>query len=265
MPFSSVSAFPASSITFLYTRKRFMTALELPVLPSNTPQALTLASASPRRRELLGWLGVPFVVAPNAGEDQSDTPPDEVIAALPACPVPLYQHPTLLAWRKVAAACIATPSDVIIGVDTDVVLDGEVLGKPRDAAHAHELLARIAGRTHTVYSGLCVWHASAKRFYFDLVASEVTIAPLTDDQIAAYVATSEPLDKAGAYGIQGMGGKLVQEVRGSYTAVVGLPLVTTAQMLRAAGIEPAIDPEDAYHRWLQAQGKEPLPCPPTSP
>jgi septum formation protein len=226
---------------------------------------LTLASASPRRHELLALLGLAFVVAPNAGEDQDDQPPDTVVAALPPCSVPLRQHPTLLAWRKVAAACIDTPSDVIIGADTDVVIDGEVLGKPRDSAHACALLARLAGRTHTVYSGLCVWQAATEAFTYALVRSDVVIAPLSDDEIAAYVATGEPLDKAGAYGIQGMGGRLVQQVHGSYTAVVGLPLVTTAEMLRAAGLHVLVDPVDAYYRWLQAQRKEPLPCPPTSP
>lgn len=226
---------------------------------------LTLASASPRRRELLALLGVSFVVAPNAGEDQDDPPPQSVLAALPPCPVPLRQHPTLLAWRKVDAACSAAPSDVIIGADTDVVIDGEVLGKPRDPAHACVLLARLAGRTHTVYSGVCVWHASTNTFQYALVASDVLIAPLSAAEIEAYVATGEPLDKAGAYGIQGVGGRLVQQVRGSYTSVMGLPLVTTATLLRAAGLDLAVDPVDAYHRWLQAQGKEPLPCPPTSP
>lgn len=239
--------------------------MALPTDESAAMNVLTLASASPRRRELLGLLGLPFVVAPNNGEDQDDAPPDDVVAALPPCPLPLRHHPALLAWRKVHVACIATPSNVIIGADTDVVLDGEVLGKPRDAEHARELLARLSGRIHRVYSGICVWQAATERFDYGLVQSDVKIAPLDADAIAAYVATGEPLDKAGAYGIQGMGGRLVQEVRGSYTCVVGLPLITTAMMLRAAGVHVPVDPIDAYHYWLQTQGKEPLPCPPTSP
>jgi septum formation protein len=99
----------------------------------------------------------------------------------------------------------------------------------------------------------------------DLVASDVLIAELTDAEIEAYVATGEPMDKAGAYGIQGLGGRLVRSVAGSYTCVVGLPLVTIHKLLSAAGFTQLSDPTKAYMRWLEAQGKEPLPCPPTFP
>src|SRR4051794_32671419 len=97
---------------------------------------LTLASASPRRRELLAWLGVSYQSIATAGEDQDDPPPPDLVAALPACPVPQATHPTLLAWRKAIAACAEAPDSVIIGADTIVVLDGDVLGKPRDSDHA---------------------------------------------------------------------------------------------------------------------------------
>src|SRR5690242_4149941 len=100
------------------------------------PAALVLASASPRRRELLGWLGAPFHAVSNDGEEREHPPPPAVVAALPACPVPLATHPTLLAWRKADAACAESPDSVIIGADTIVVLDGDVLGKPRDTTHA---------------------------------------------------------------------------------------------------------------------------------
>jgi septum formation protein len=132
---------------------------------------------------------------------------------------------------------------------------------------------------HTVYTGLCVIAPGGGRpqhlaptlsdghtcCWLDLVASAVEVAPLSAAEIAAYVATGEPLDKAGAYGIQGLGGRLVRAVRGSYTAVVGLPLTQTHALLRAAGLADLDDPERAYLRWLQQQGKEPLPCPPTLP
>jgi septum formation protein len=145
------------------------------------------------------------------------------------------------------------------------------------------MLARLAGREHMVYTGLCLLHTAqpwsaappdapfraepygAGTIRYALTASVVTIAPLSAGEIAAYVDTGEPLDKAGAYGIQGLGGRLVQRVSGSYTAVVGLPLPIIAAMLRAAGIMPLVDPVEAYHHWLREQGKEPLPCPPTSP
>jgi septum formation protein len=148
------------------------------------------------------------------------------------------------------------------------------------------MLASLSGRVHTVYTGLCViaplttddqpptantdarkWSVVDGRssIRFDLVASEVEIAPLSDEVIAAYVATGEPMDKAGAYGIQGLGGQLVRNVRGSYTAVVGLPLVQAHHMLSAAGVVGLHSPERTYRRWLEQQGKEPLPWPPTLP
>ena len=117
---------------------------------------LLLASASPRRRELLGLLGQPFRAVANDGEERDHPPPPAVLAALPACPVPLATHPTLLAWRKADTACAESPGSVIIGADTIVVLDGDVLGKPRDPAHARSMLRRLSGRTHTVYTGLAV-------------------------------------------------------------------------------------------------------------
>lgn len=255
---------------------------ERPEIPSGAPMPssslghrLVLASASPRRRELLAWLGVAFDAVATDGEEQDHPPPSAIISALPACPVPLATHPTLLAWRKVNAACADAPNDVIIGADTIVVLDGDVLGKPRDQEHARAMLRRLSGRTHTVYTGIAVMGsaigdrrsagADPPAIMLDLVASDVVIAELTDAQIEAYVATSEPMDKAGAYGIQGLGGRLVRSVAGSYTCVVGLPLVTTHCLLSIAGYTQLSDPTEAYMRWLESQGKEPLPCPPTFP
>lgn len=250
--------------------------------PVFRPAELLLASASPRRRELLGWLGQPFRAVANDGEERDHPPPAELVAALPACPVPLATHPTLLAWRKADAACADTPDSVIIGADTIVVLDGDVLGKPRDPAHARTMLRRLSGRTHTVYTGLAVLglgirdqgsatiHVPNNQYLMpniqlDLVASDVTIADLTDAEIDAYVATQEPMDKAGAYGIQGLGGRLVRSVAGSYTCVVGLPLIAIHRMLSVAGYAQLTDPNEAYMRWLDSQGKEPLSCPPTFP
>jgi septum formation protein len=249
--------------------------------PVFRPAELLLASASPRRRELLGLLGQPFRAVANDGEERDHSPPPAVLAALPACPVPLATHPTLLAWRKADAACAESPGSVIIGADTIVVLDGDVLGKPRDQAHARTMLRRLSGRTHTVYTGLAVigqelgvgsWESGMfqlptpnSQLLLDLVASDVVIAELTDAEIETYVATGEPMDKAGAYGIQGLGGRLVRSVAGSYTCVVGLPLVAVHQLLSAAGYTQLTDPTAAYMRWLESQGKEPLSCPPTFP
>ena len=226
---------------------------------------LILASGSPRRRELLSFLGVPFRVIATDAEEQDISPPPAIAALMPRAPLAPAAHPTLLAWRKANAACAETPEGVIIGADTVVVLGGDVINKPRDPAHAHALLRQLSGRTHTVYTGLIVLNAQTGQSLVDLVASTVKIAELSDDVIAEYVATGEPLDKAGAYGIQGLGGRLVREVVGSYTCVVGLPLVALHALLVAAGITGLSNPTEGYRRWLGAQGKEPLPCPPTFP
>ncbi|MCS6841342.1 MAG: Maf family protein [Roseiflexus sp.] len=228
---------------------------------------LALASASPRRRELLAYLGVPFRVIATDAEEHAHPPPPEIVAALPPLALPLFDHPTLRAWRKASAACASAPDSVIIGADTIVTLEGEVLNKPIDPDDARRMLRRLSGKTHTVYTGLAVIDArqTGAPPLFDLVASRVTVAVLSDADIDAYVATGEPLDKAGAYGIQGLGGRLVRAVAGSFTCVVGLPLVETWRLLRAAGIRGLGDPVEGYRRWLLDQGKEIPPCPPTLP
>jgi septum formation protein len=282
------------------------------------PPPIILASGSPRRRELLRYLSIAFCAAANDAEEQDHSPPPALVAALPPLDLPLTDHPTLRAWRKADAACHDAPGGVIIGADTIVALDRQALNKPEDAAHARAMLRRLSGRTHTVYTGLCVlaptgdrrpthaegvpggagsderrttnderrttndarrgadgqwsvvsgqWSVVGGRssVHLDLVASAVTLHTLTDAQIDTYVATGEPLDKAGAYGIQGLGGRLIRSVTGSYTNVVGLPLVELHHLLTAAGVAGLADPAEGYRRWLAAQGKEPLPCPPTFP
>ncbi len=250
-------------------------------------QSLLLASASPRRHELLALFGVPFDVLATDAEEEDTAAPDAVCKVLPPAPLPVAHHPALLAWRKVRAAWGKTPAEVVLGADTTVVLDGEILNKPRDADHARDMLQKLSGRVHHVYTGLCVrscysvligtagqgdsqratygMHDTEGFTWFDLVVSDVTFAPLQPEDIERYIATGEPLDKAGAYAVQGLGQRLVQHVAGSFTSVVGLPLVQTWQLLSIAGISNMVDPEVAYHNWLQSQGKEPLPCPPTLP
>jgi septum formation protein len=232
--------------------------------PRGVPQ-LVLASASPRRHDLLTALGAHFTVIATDAEEETSEVPAELLASLPTAALPVMQHPTLLAWRKARAAAALAPEALVLAADTVVVLDSVVLNKPEHAAHAEAMLAQLAGRTHTVYSGLCLLEPYAARRRLALVASEVEFAPVSRQAIADYVASGEPLDKAGAYGVQGMGGHLVQAVRGSYTAVVGLPLVTTHELLQTAGLTGLADPGETYRRWLANQGKEPLPCPPTLP
>jgi septum formation protein len=188
------------------------------------------------------------------------------MVALPMAAEPLSPHPTLLAWRKAQAVAVGTTDSVVIGADTVVVVDGEVMSKPANEGVAIAMLRRISGRAHTVYTGLCVIKSGTEpELWLDLVATEVHFHPLDEAQIVAYVATREPLDKAGAYGVQGLGGRLVREVRGSYTAVVGFPLAAAHRLLTAAGVTGLADPTATYQQWLQSQGKEPLPWPPTLP
>lgn len=255
----------------------------VPPEPVTMPETrLVLASASPRRRELLALLGVPFSIIATNAEEVGSPPLDgaEVLPELLPFPLPNSFHPSLLAWQKVRAAQAtiaaegqsedenAGGGEVVLGADTIVVLEGEVLNKPRDADDARAMLTRLAGRVHTVYTGLCVSARTLplpERCRLDLVATRVMLRPLQPETIAAYVASGEPLDKAGAYGIQGEGGRFVQQVVGSFTAVVGLPLPATWHLLTAAGLSGLNDPGAAYHTWLRRQRKEPLPCPPTLP
>jgi septum formation protein len=221
---------------------------------------LTLASASPRRRELLRYLTPQYEVVATLGEDEDRPATPEVAAALPAFPLTPQFHPTLLAWRKIMAARDEGVAGRILGADTIVVIDGDVLNKPRDPDEARAMLRRLTGRTHRVYTGVAGLMPDHESPVFGLEAAEVRMAAVTDDDIAAYVATGEPLDKAGAYGIQGLGGRLVAEVIGSYTCVVGLPLGLTHRILAAIGIEELADPDTAFRRWLADSHRRPPRC-----
>jgi septum formation protein len=192
---------------------------------------LVLASASPRRRELLGRLGVPFEVHP---VDADEAPrPGEAAADLVR----------RLAVAKAEAALVAVADGddaVVVAADTEVVLDGEVLGKPADAADAAAMLRRLAGRTHEVLTGVAVaasWGDTAA-VESRVARTAVTMTELADAEIAWYVATGEPLDKAGGYGIQGGGGLFVSSIEGSWDNVVGLPLALTRRLLAVVGIHP---------------------------
>ncbi|MDK1227972.1 Maf family protein [Cronobacter turicensis] len=179
---------------------------------------LYLASGSPRRQELLGMLGVTFErLVPGVEEQRApqEAPQDYV---------------TRLARDKACAGvALATRDLPVLGADTIVVLNGDVLEKPRDAAHAAEMLRRLSGQTHEVMTAVAL--ADKQRVRERLVMTRVTFRALTARDIAAYVESGEPMDKAGAYGIQGLGGCFVRRIEGSYHAVVGLPLVETWELL----------------------------------
>ena len=189
---------------------------------------LILASASPRRRELLDQLGVRYTCDP-AHLDESQHRGEK-----PADYVQRMAHEK----AQLVAARYPPSSLVILAADTSVVLDDQVLGKPRDAEEAMDMLSRLSDRWHTVLTAVCVRGASGVSG--ELVATEVEFVVLSRAVIAAYLATAEPWDKAGAYAIQGLGGAFVRSIRGSYSNVVGLPLCETWQLLGAHGIATAL-------------------------
>jgi septum formation protein len=183
---------------------------------------LVLASASPRRRELLSQLGFVFDVV-HADVDESSHPGEDPVA-----------YVRRLARAKAWAAALDRPDAVVIGADTTVDLDGWILAKPTDLDHAAEMLRALSGRTHRVHTAVAVQRAG--EVMDDVVTTLVTFTPITDEVLAWYLATGEPIDKAGAYAIQGAGGVFVDRVQGSASNVVGLPLTQLARLLERAGV-----------------------------
>jgi septum formation protein len=179
---------------------------------------LVLASASPRRRDLLALLGVDFAVVPANVDETAE--PDEAASDLV----------TRLAGAKAAAVATSHPDAAVIAADTCIDVGGVVLGKPVDADDARRMLRSLAGRAHLVRT--CVAVAVDGTVATTMTTTEVVFAALTDDDIAWYVDTGEPLDKAGGYALQGAGGVFVERVDGSVSGVLGLPLHETARLLR---------------------------------
>lgn len=187
---------------------------------------LILASSSPRRRELLASIGVPFDVIPShiPEERASGEAPEEYVARL--------------SREKANAIATQHSSQWVIAADTTVLLGEQLLEKPLDTADAERMLSLIAGQTHIVYTGVTLQNVERKYRDTRVAESEVRMLPLSKDEIAWYVRTGEPLDKAGAYAVQGIGGMFIDSIHGSYTNVVGLPLAMLFQMMRKAGIDP---------------------------
>jgi septum formation protein len=186
---------------------------------------LVLASSSPRRRSLLARAGLRFALAP-ADVDESPLPGES--------PEALTRR--LAAQKARVAASAPGPARVVLGADTLVVLDGEVLGKPRDAEQAVSHLSRLMGRTHRVLTAVAVMRTDPPALRERLVESCVTLRPASAREIRAYVATGEPLDKAGAYALQGEGRRFVERIAGSESNVIGLPLEETLAALRELGV-----------------------------
>ena len=184
---------------------------------------LILASASPRRRELLATLNLPFRVMPAHIDERHHAaePPESYVVRL--------------ARQKAEQLAEQFPSAWVLGADTVVILDQHILGKPADAATARAMLSSLSGREHTVMTGVAVVQRGRRLVQCDVVRTRVRFRTLQAAAIEAYIATGEPFDKAGAYAVQGVGGQFVAALEGCYNNVVGLPLQRTLALLQAAG------------------------------
>lgn len=182
---------------------------------------LILASASPRRRELLAQIGLRFEVIP-AHIDETRR-----IAETPAAYV------QRLALEKAHAVRVLHPEAFVLGADTTVAIDGDALGKPEDRADAERMLRALSGRTHQVQTALALLSPHSQRTALE--TTNVTFAPITEEELQHYLGGAEPYDKAGAYGIQGYAARWIPRIEGDYFNVVGLPLAVTVQLLRELG------------------------------
>lgn len=188
--------------------------------------AIILASQSPRRRQLLEQMGfTDFLIRPAQGEELADPnlDPGGLVEALSR-------------QKALEISASADPEDLIIAADTVVAVDGQVLGKPHSIQQAHEMLSALSGREHTVYTGVTVCRGGQVLTQHE--ATTVRFRPLTAQEIDTYIATGEPMDKAGSYGIQGRGALLVEGISGDYFNVVGLPVCRLGRMLTQFGVDP---------------------------
>lgn len=192
---------------------------------------LILASASPRRREMLELMGYDFSVIPSRAEEN-----------IPLCPPGAYVE--ALALAKAREVSSAHPDCCVVGSDTIVYLDSAIIGKPRDKEDAFRILSLLSGRTHRVYTGVAILAEGKQTIFHD--HTDVTFSPLAPEEIRAYIGTGEPLDKAGAYGIQGPGSALVARVEGCYFTVIGMPNPLLYGALREFGVLP---------RWQTARSR----------
>ena len=189
---------------------------------------IILASASPRRRELLDMVGIPFSVCPSQGEEQiRGSSPKEVVEEL-------SEQKAREVFLKISGEVL------VIGADTVVAAEGNILGKPKNRKEAIQMLKKLQGASHEVYTGVTMLSRDEngeqqKTFH---VMTAVEFYPMSEEEIESYVDTGEPMDKAGAYGIQGKAGIFVKEIRGDYNNVVGLPVARLYQELKQIGMNP---------------------------
>ncbi|MBU8905042.1 Maf family protein [Desertibacillus haloalkaliphilus] len=185
-----------------------------------------LASGSPRRKELLEQAFLPFTISTSSIDEQINPnhTPSEAVESL--------------ARQKATDVFEKNPDAIVLGSDTVVALDQQILGKPKDADHARAMLSQLSGTEHAVYTGVAIVSKDQTRTFHE--RTSVTFWELTADEIEQYVSTNEPFDKAGAYGIQGFGATLVKSIAGDYFSVVGLPLARTVRELKSFGITPQV-------------------------
>jgi septum formation protein len=198
--------------------------IETAALRAPVPFRLVLGSSSPRRKELLAHLGHPFDIR---AADIDETP-------LPG------EHPRDLVIRlacEKATAITAAADEIVVAADTTVELDGESLGKPESVEEAMEMLRRLAGRTHQAHTGIAVKHGATGEIVSDIISAHITMTVADDATRRWYVETGEPMDKAGAYAVQGIGGLLVAGVEGNVQTVVGLPVAAVVELARRLGVD----------------------------
>lgn len=195
---------------------------------------LILASSSPRRRELLAQAGLKFTVA--AANLNEDRLPDEAAAAYVRR---LAEEKAVAVWNAHKGEDLPDAPLIVLGADTCVVSDGNILGKPVDSADARRMLELLSGRTHAVLTGLAV--VSARKTMRDVEVTQVTFNQLTDRDIAQYITTGEPLDKAGAYAIQGRAARWIPRIEGCYFNVVGLPIARTVALLEEVQTQTVVN------------------------
>lgn len=185
-----------------------------------------VASASPRRKEILQKAGYAFEVIPSDADESID-------GEISPC-----EAVELLAFRKAQSVAEKHPDAVVFGCDTVVVSDGVILGKPKDKADAFSTLKKLSGKTHEVITGVCITENGRSESFYEV--TKVTFYPLSDETVESYIDTDEVYDKAGSYGIQGFGSVLVEKIEGDYFSVVGLPISKTARLLSKFGVKGKI-------------------------
>ena len=202
---------------------------------------LILASSSPRRRQLLSLLGIPFVIK-SAAVDESrlhGEPPTELVLRV--------------SQAKALAIHDARPEELVVAADTIVVADGEILGKPSDQEDAKRMLERLRGRSHMVYSGVTVWHPASRKLLSQLGESSVWMREYADDEIDSYVESRDPMDKAGAYAIQHAVFDPVSRLEGCWLNVVGLPLCHLGRALAQFGVHAPANVPGACQAFSQSE------------